>query len=297
LKEDMASTSPQQQNPILIIAPLPRCGSTLLQRLINSSKRAVIYGENFYLMDGLPEGLADLHNKAAWKGRHTKAVMDRLLAGEDVDGTALFPDHPAFLAAARQGFYLIIRHYAQTSRQLGFARWGLKHQTRKPEGLAFLHKLLPGARYVFIFRDVLPVAKSMKARWPKEYTGANAMRSIGFAWHDRLKTILDHRPRDSLLLRYEDLIANPARGIDALEAFIGLEGINREVMKAKMNATDQTGDPSHVRPIYRQPSELTPEEEAALWIGSAELRRQLGYGAGPDGAKQDHPAAAGTPVG
>jgi hypothetical protein len=269
-------------NPILVVAPMPRCGSTLLQRLINSSRRAIIYGENFYLLDRVPDALADLHSNELAKRAQSDAVMQRLLAGHaDIDGTALYPDHKAFLAAARDSFYHVVRHYDATSRRLGFARWGLKHQIRAVPGFRFLARLLPGARYVFIYRDVLPVARSMKARWPKEYAGAAMMRKIGFAWRNGLGEILARKGGDSLLLRYEDFVAEPAAGLAALEAFLELPGIDSEVLKLKVNSFAPAPDSPAMRSTYRAPAALTREEEAALLSGSAGMRRRLGYGPAP----------------
>ena len=243
------STVPRRQ-PILIVAPMPRCGSTLLQRLINSSRRAVIYGENFFLLDRLPDMLADQHDHATWKQRHSDALMGQLLSGQaDIDGTSLFPDYRAYLAAIRQSFYHIIRHYDATSGRLGFERWGIKHQLRSVPGFRFLTHLLPGARYVFIYRDVLPVARSMKARWPAEYAGEAKMHQLGAAWCSGMRQILDRGGIDALVLRYEDFIADPAPALAALETFLGVDGIDPKVMLTKINMNAK----SNIRTSSRAP--------------------------------------------
>ncbi len=280
-------------NPILIVAPMPRCGSTLLQRLVNSTRRAIIYGENFYLLDRLPDGLADLHRDAERKTRYSRLMMDRLLAGEDVDGTALYPDHESFLGAARETFYHMIRHYDRITKRYGFERWGLKHQVRSIAALRTLWRLLPKARWVYIYRDVLPVARSMKARWPKEYSGAEIMWKIGHAWRNGIDTMLEPQRPASLVLRYEALIADPAAAIGTLETYLGLEGIDRGVMGRKINIDPKALDPAQVKAIYREPAALTPEEEAAVLQGSAALRRKLGYAAEPPPPR---PAAAPGPA-
>ncbi len=281
----MPDNPPERQNPILIIAPLPRCGSTLLQRLINSTRQAIIYGENFFLLDRVPDGLADLHRHGAWKSQHSKAVMDRFMAGEDLDGTALYPDHPAFLAAARDSFYSMIRYYERTSARFGFARWGIKHQMRGLPGLEFLMRLLPRSRCIFIYRDILPVARSMKGRWPDEYSGEREMQRLAIAWREGVERILTLQGDNILVLRYETFTADPAPGIAGLETFIGIKGIDPAVMNRKINANARVPDPNVSRGVYVPPADLTPEETSVLVTGCADLRQRLGYTAATQEAK------------
>jgi hypothetical protein len=140
-----------------------------------------------------------------------------------------------------------------------------------------LPQLLPEASYVHVYRDVVDAARSMKARWPGEYSGRAAMRSIGFTWRNGLAAMLELRGASTLLLRYEEMIADPAPAIRALEAHLGLEGIDPSVMSRRINANATQADPSLATAIYKEPAALTPEEEAAVLEGSAALRRKLGY--------------------
>ena len=57
----MAAT---EKPPIFVIGPTTRCGTSLLQRLLNSTGKAVVYGENFALLQTFPDIIRNYQREA-----------------------------------------------------------------------------------------------------------------------------------------------------------------------------------------------------------------------------------------
>ena len=190
--------------PVLIVAPTKRCGSTLLQRLLNSTGEIIVYGENFFFLQKLPELLFSLHRNAKDRNANVKKNMELFLDKQiDFEGSGLYPDYEGFVATAISGFHGIPEYYADYSSKLGFERWGIKHQIREIGGFLFLMRLLSNARYVFIYRDLLDVACSAKSRWPRDFEKLGAFRYYGQLWRDNVRAILNLRGENHLLIQYK----------------------------------------------------------------------------------------------
>lgn len=268
--------------PVIIVAPTQRCGSTLLQRLLNSTREMIVYGENFYMLQKLPDTLSGLHNNIPQRQdairRTTKLFME---TDFDFEASSLFPDYEQYLGAARAGFYALIKFYGDYSKSLNFNHWGIKHQVRGPQGYLFLRRLLPQARYLCIYRDIRDVAKSAKARWPEQYTQLGAYQQLGMLWQENLKAILSQRDQDNVLLfKYEDFIADPQPHLDRLEDFVGLTSIDRGVMERRVNnyPVMDPNDPRNAKNVYQKPVDLSAAEMEALLRACGEIHQSLGYG-------------------
>jgi len=269
--------------PILVVGPTTRCGTSLLQRLLNSTGKAVIYGENFALMQTIPDIIRGQQRGADTKRKVIGIARDMLRQRVDFEASSLFPDFDGYLDAWAAAFAAFMRFYREDAARLGFRRWGLKHQIRGQSSFALLPKLLPEARYVMIYRDLIAVARSAKARWPGDFKGPDDYRRFGRNWHDNVRTMQSFAGPNFLLFRYEDFVADPDPHLDRLEAFIGFDGIDRGVMTRKIN--DQPAyEPGQGRAAdagYRAPAALDAREKELLLADSATLYRELGYADAP----------------
>src|SRR5205823_5051355 len=82
-----------------ITAPTPRCGITLLQRMFNAGEEAIIYGENSFLLSGLPGSLAEMFMSPGFAvmSRKAEETAEKFFAGNrGMDGTTLWPDLAAY---------------------------------------------------------------------------------------------------------------------------------------------------------------------------------------------------------
>ena len=93
----MAAT---EKPPIFVIGPTTRCGTSLLQRLLNSTGKAVIYGENFALLQTFPDIIRNYQREADAKRKVIAMARDLLVKEkEDFEASSLFPDFDNYLRA------------------------------------------------------------------------------------------------------------------------------------------------------------------------------------------------------
>jgi len=264
--------------PILVLAPTTRCGSTLLQRAINLAEDAIIYGENFLFMEGVPRtlcggALRDLVRNA----RVVKATQDAFLAGDKgMDGSALFPDYVAYRRQLVAGFYGLARFYREQAARAGYQRWGLKHQIRNLEGFRYFVDYIPDFRAVTIYRDVVAVARSIATRWPDQARTAEHCAVIGRRWRDNLQFLLTLDPPRNLVLRYEDLIAAPETYVPAIATHLGVR-LSRDAFAKQVNVHGFDADAGKPLEGYVSPRPLAEAKRQAVVEAAAPLYAQLGY--------------------
>src|SRR5262245_7763501 len=117
-----------QSPPVFIVAPWRRCGTTLLQRALNSSGSAIIYGENFVFVEQYPFMVARVNAGLERKQARTASIRRRVLSGDyDIDASALFPDFGLYAQLMRSHFYALARYYERLTHRYGRPIWGLKH--------------------------------------------------------------------------------------------------------------------------------------------------------------------------
>jgi hypothetical protein len=272
----MAAT---EKPPIFVIGPTTRCGTSLLQRLLNSTGKAVIYGENFALLQTFPDIIRNYQREADAKRKVIAMARDLLVKEkEDFEASSLFPDFDNYLRALIGSFRLLMRSYRDDAAALGFERWGIKHQIRNQTSFALLPRLLPDARYVMIYRDLLPVARSAKARWPGDFRGPQDWRRFARNWADNIRTMQRLSGDAFLLFKYETFTADPEPHLQRLERFVEIEGIDRAVMARRINDQPRFAPDGTAITDYRPPQELSAEE-TSLMMGECEpFYRELGYG-------------------
>jgi hypothetical protein len=264
--------------PVIVVGPTTRCGTSLLQRALNSTRKIVIYGENFTFMHKYPDMLRGLDKHIDGKRRNIKASRDLLLSGEDFEGSSLFPDYDNYIRAIRQGFGGIARLYRTDAASLGFQRWGIKHQIRDQRSFDIVPQLMPRAQFIFIFRELLAVAKSAKARWPGDFKGPDDYRRFGDNWARNTRLAHSLAGDRFMVIRYEEFIADPEPVFQKIETLTGIPGIDRSVMTRRINANPLTDRDAKSADDYRKPSELSGAEIDLLMNDARETYDKLGYG-------------------
>lgn len=115
--------------PIFLLAPVARCGSTFLQRLVTSSGKIVIFGENLDLTMRFPECVEE----ASYKIGSQRAAAPG--SGED------------YFVLALRNFYRIVEFYQSVANKAKRV-WGIKDPYSGQMGT--LRSLLPSAKFIFL---------------------------------------------------------------------------------------------------------------------------------------------------
>ena len=94
------------------------------------------------------------------------------------------------------------------------------------EGALRIANLLPGARFIFMKRNLRDLALRI---FMKSYRSGNAyaydLRTIRehVEWYDAMSDVLAEKLKDSaLIVRYEDMVSEPEATLDAVCALCGL---------------------------------------------------------------------------
>lgn len=256
--------------PLFVVAPSARCGTTLVQRLLNSSRQIVVYGEDHMMFNAMPPLVTGiLAHRDGPTAKDVAQQRRQFLAGDTNDWTGtLLPDpkdHAEFII--RQAVELFA-FYESDARRLGFARWGVKYPLRSWRPAEVIGRLLPSARFLVLYRHVLDALASAKGRgWIQNEAAA---REFAGRWSDNLVGLIGWPNERKRALRYEDLTGGPE--LSELAAFAGVERIDPAVMGQRVNTFKASGpgnDPSG----YVAPAELSDAERAlALEISEPGLR-------------------------
>jgi hypothetical protein len=218
------------ERPIFVLATGWRTGSTLMQRVLATDRRLLVWGEPWGRLAMVPritEAMCSV--TATWPP--PQYVAPRRLSGSTL-ATAwtanLSPDASSIRAAYRQALDAWL---GQPARRRGFTRWGCKEVRLTAADAVGLAWLYPQAKFVLIARHPWHAYQSIAAgatSW-RVYTQASDRpidTAIAFARHwNRIATSWGNLPADfpARLVRYEDVVAGTvdwARLADWLEVAI-----------------------------------------------------------------------------
>jgi hypothetical protein len=209
------------QAPVFIFSSAGRTGSTLLQRLLISTRDIMIWGEH----DGAMVAAAGqlLERLQAWHGLTDGRQQQEAFArhGHDAWIPNLTPPMNAFIDGLRAMF---TESMGAEARRLGYPRWGFK-EIRHDGNAAVLRKtLFPGARFIFSVRHPAEALRSLKSTgWYGLHCGSDPVRFASI-WTANVQSMLRVAPRlgPVLIVRYEDMVASPQIVVDAIAAHVGI---------------------------------------------------------------------------
>ena len=263
---------------LFISSPTARCGTTLLQRLLTSSPDTVVFGEG--VAAGLVELLLALARKEKLLARAETHRIDlvRALGGEQFWYPHLSSEPDGLTRLAAEALTRYLRFHETEAARSGRLRWGAKLPTVPVETLTTLRRLVPGAKVLYVIRDLFAAARSAKSRrfW---HTHAE-LEHMATTWRDAViaSESLRADPR-VLIVDYEHLEQRGTSLLHELEQFTGCARLDPAVLFAKVNTFAGESEGRHPAQ-YLAPGEL---DEAELALLERTLRFALTGSVTPDG--------------
>jgi hypothetical protein len=252
-------------SPVIITAPAPRCGTTLVQRLLTASGNGFIYGEEIgsEIKDLTTLFFSQLQMLEA-RGAQLDADFADALSG-NLQKWRPFLTAPA--AVMQKGwietFYQLPLALARHSEAVGRSVWGFKFPGYSREMIRGLLSVMPRAKVVYVFRSLPDVLMSAKAR--RFVTTPEQTAQFCADWAKNLMEASELAADQRVLfLKYEALIGLPAEHIQMLELFTGATGIDAKELDAKINTFEGEEAAGHSPTQYIAPAELTDEDRALI---------------------------------
>lgn len=247
LEQDMAALikrfpiPPEATNarPIFVFSVGWRSGSTALQRLLMSSKQAIIWGEP-YESEGVYQGMAEALRAAA----HTpgdKNSFEKDL--ESVDSladkwVATYVPPIADLVEAHRAFLL---RFLGNRPEYADLRWGMKTVRLTPEYASYFKLLFPASDIIILMRNPYDAYASFHGRrWLRRAPDDYVHSPQDFARHWVECAASAHAIAEStgaLVLRYEDLGTDETAR--AVQQATGLD-VDPSTLKRKVGSTAKT---------------------------------------------------------
>jgi len=279
--------------PTIVTAPTARNGITLIQRLLNSTRKTIIFGENTQLMETLPKIAATNHAIHHQMGQGLERSRQKFLnETSDYWSSDLWPSTEKFMMLGFEMFYKAAMIYRQSASEYGFPQWGIKNPMTQPQMMHTLAQLIKPARFVVVYRNPFDVVASAKAR--QFITDQQQVANYAKQWRDNLQAVRDHPPQHLMLIRHETLAAEPETILPELERFAGVEGIDRAVLERKINTFAGRESDGHAADQYIAPAELTTPECDLIREHAGEMLAWAGY---EPAADQPAPETAPSPAG
>ena len=252
-----APTGDDDQSPIFLLSAGWRSGSTLLQRLLMSDPRVMIWGEP-YDECGPVQAMAGTLKafRPGWPppdyylshhaGARPGDLADDWIANLFPAPEALRQGHRAFFEAS----------FAEPARQAGFLRWGIKEVRLGVDHAYYLKWLYPNARFIFLVRNPLDAyisycryGRNWYDTWPDR--PVFTPRAFGEHWRALTESFVrDAAALGALLVRYEDLIRPQAKLLERVEDELELR-LDRAVLGTKVGSSEKGGRRAWVSRLER----------------------------------------------
>ena len=201
----------EDESPIFLLSTGWRSGSTLLQRILVTDPRVLLWGEPLGEMALISEIATMLVRLPTLSQEDVYAENDAVFASLATSWIAtLCPPGVDFRASLRA---LLTRWLAYPARQRGFQRWGFKEVRMGATEATLLHCLYPRAKFVLLSRNPFDCYRSLShSGWHHLYYRRPDIRidsAAGLARHwNRIALSWSELPSNfpAFRIKYEDLI-------------------------------------------------------------------------------------------
>jgi len=251
-----------------------RCGSTLLQKILNSVDNVVIYGEH----GGFLIHIAEAYFLNLEDQKIEKYILSQNVEGEDPNSVSESLKDPQVWSAwtnwynqetVKKNFRDFIESFFNPISLNQKVHWGFKEirYGLHDRVLEMLAELYARGRFIFIVRNPADVVASKISARMSDGIKADAhswLEQNSYFWEFyRLNT------ERSWFIRYEDLINENASQLDQLFHWLGFSLTDRQINVIKITKPGYHGRP---RPVSLENDQIDEINQI-----TAELRKELDY--------------------
>lgn len=197
--------------PLLVLGAGQRCGSTLIQRLLCSHPRVLIWGEHGGQLQPV---LAALERLRFWRDHDAITARDELAASGYQGFIANLTPERSWIDDACRAFIETL--FAKPALELGRPIWGFKEVRYGLSDVRLLQELFPRLRVIQIVRDPRDVLRSLDD-WEGHpgWTRRDTEEALRY-WLKVAASFIGSGAQPDLCrliltVRYEDLIADTRR--------------------------------------------------------------------------------------
>lgn len=256
--------------PVFILASAQRCGSTLLQRLLNSRGDTLIWGEH----DGVLNSFAAVHRRLlAWEARFAGNRRAFLTREEDQFLPNMVPEEHEIRTAAKT---YVTNLFGLPAAKLGRPIWGFKEVRYGARVALFLQDLFPKARIIHLTRNLGDSFRSMK-RWEESEDPWDRKLTERAVWDwVRINASL-FEVRDDvrclLSVRFEDMLEDPSDFLERLARFLDMDvaGFDASVFDRRLHGQGKRVSEDESMALATQEIEFLSDPEIV------EVARLYGY--------------------
>jgi hypothetical protein len=249
-------------DPIIVTSPAIRSGTTLLQRLLCSSRNALIYGEECGKdLELLLQIYASRVAAYSHSRRRFSTSLQRVLDGQVNDWILdLMPDVDGYLTALGRACLSGLAYCRDYAAEVGRPVWGIKYPGWPPHFINLVRRFMPRARFIIIYRDIVDSLRSAKAR--RSVNSEQEARQFCDEWKNNLSFMLGLGDDPSVLLvSFAELVRSPEEVLEAVAGFAGVEGIQIATLGDKINVRLDGDGQKMSAPGYIEPAALTETEK------------------------------------
>ena len=262
------------KDPIFILASGQRCGSTLIQRLLNSHDDIMIWGEQH----GALNHFFRLHKVLLeWESDYKAHRETFFEQGYDNFTPNMIPSDKEIIAAARDYVYSL---FAKPTNSIGKNVWGFKEVRYDSEVAAFLLRLFPDSKIIWLTRNILDCILSLKhwendkGPWTRQWTETFVAdwKRVNESFLLRSNSISNY-----IMVKYEDLVSDKETEVERICDLIDIHPceLNLDVFSRKIHNDGKNG--MVARKILTS-EDLTKEDRKLISNPSiANINALLGY--------------------
>lgn len=190
------------------IVGCPRSGTTMLQQALNRHPRVVIPPETVFFVSFFGRTLR-------WQRNH----VDRLRNDLRID--LPYPEQRVASPAAARAYYDdLARRYLTRLARPGVTHFGDKSPEHF-QRVRTIQRVFPGAKFIAIYRDGRDVALSL-SKVPWMHPDVCVTFCVWLYYYRLLRKLRAAGLPNAMVLKYEDLVADPARELRRVAAFLEL---------------------------------------------------------------------------